>query len=189
METLCTLLVILAVLVGLTVGSTFARRQERLRLVAAQATGDEILTQAKTQAENIRKEAELKAKDEVFQKREELTREFEQERTKLHEQERRLEKREDALEQKHQLQVKKDRVLEHGQRKLAERREQVEKRGQELEVLVKTQTQKLHEISTLNREQAEALLLERLGREMADEVAARIQKHEEALRATCEERA
>jgi ribonuclease Y len=188
-ETLCVVLVCLAALVGLLAGYGFARYQDRLRLTSARAAGDEIISQAKVQAENLRKEAELKAKDEVFQKREELNREIEQERHKLHEQERRLEKREDTLEQKHQLQVKKERALEHGQRKLVERKEVVEKRTVELEGLVKTQTQKLHEISMFNREQAEALLLERLEKELADEIAHRIQKHEENLKATCEEKA
>jgi ribonuclease Y len=188
-ETLCVVLACLTALVGVFAGIGIARYQDRLRLTSARAAGDEIISQAKAQAENLRKEAELKAKDEIFQKRDELNRELEQERNKLHDQERRLEKREDTLEQKHQLQVKKERALEHGQRKLTERKEQVEKRTAELEVLVKTQTQKLHEISTLNREQAETLLLERLEKELADEIAIRIQKHEEGLKATCEEKA
>jgi ribonuclease Y len=190
METpLCVVLVCLAALVGLMAGYGVARWQDRLRLASARTTGDEIIAQAKAQAENLRKEAELKAKDELFQKREELNRENELERGKLHEQERRLEKREDVLEQKHQVQLKKERVLENSQRKLAERRDVVEKRSLELETLLKTQTQKLHEISNLNREQAELLLLERLNHELSGEIAARIQKHEEALRVTCEEKA
>ena len=66
-------------------------------------------------------------------------------------------KREDTLEQKHQLQVKKERTLEHTQRKLADRRGEVDKRGQELEVLIGQETAKLHEISGLNREQGEKM--------------------------------
>ncbi len=58
-----------------------------------------------------------------------------------------------------------------------------------MEQLVKLQTQKLHEISGLSREQGEALLLERLERELADVVAGRLQKHEENLRQCCEEKA
>src|SRR5262249_31392645 len=64
-----------------------------------------------------------------------------------------------------------------------------EKRSQELETLIQQQTQKLHEISTLNREQAEKLLLERLEKELADEVAGRLQRHEERIRAASEEKA
>ena len=51
------------------------------------------------------------------------------------------------------------------------------------------QAQKLHQISGLSREDAEKLLLERLDRELADEVAARIHKHEEQLKTITEEKA
>jgi ribonuclease Y len=80
-------------------------------------------------------------------------------------------------------------VLEHSQRKLAERREHVEKRGRELEGLIAQQQEKLHEITGLSREQAEKMLMERLESALSEEVAARIQKHEEHLRVTCEEKA
>src|SRR4051812_38050472 len=112
----CVVLVCLAALVGLLAGYGVARWQDRVRLTSAHKSADEIIVQAKAQAENLRKEAELKAKDELFQKRDELNREFEQERNKQHEQERRLEKREDVLEQKHQSLVKKERILESAQR-------------------------------------------------------------------------
>jgi ribonuclease Y len=185
--------IILAALLGLVLGGLavykIVRRQDRISLSSAQRQSEEIVAQARKEADNIRLEAELKAKEELFKKREAFTREVEQSRQELREQERRLEKREDNLEQKHQSQLKKERAIQHGERKLQERREQLEKRGEDLEAQIQQQTQKLHEISNLNREQAERLLLERIDRELADEVATRIQKQEEQLRGVAEERA
>jgi ribonuclease Y len=185
----CYLFIGLAALLGLFAGFAGARYQDRRRLTSAQSRVVEINAQAHREAETIRKEAELRAKDELFQKREEFNRESEKVRNELREQERRLEKREDSIEQKHQLQVKKERSLEHGQRKLHERRDQVEKRGQELESLIQQEVQKLNEISGLDRNQAEQLLMERLEKELIDEVAARIQQNEEKIRAQSEEKA
>jgi len=189
----CVVWICLAALVGLGSGAyagfRLVRRQDRLNLTSAQHRAAEVITQATKEAANYRKEAELKAKDELFKKREEFNRELEQARGEIRDQERRLEKREDSLEQKHQVQVKKERILQHGERKLHERREQLDARVQEAETLVQAQTQKLHEISGLNREEGEKLLLERLDRELADEIAARIQKHEETLRAGAERKA
>lgn len=185
----CVVLVCLAALVGLLLGYVAARYQDRHNLHSAQTKAADIIDQAQKQAENFRKEAELKSKDELFQKREEFNREVEKSKNELREQERRLEKREDTLDQKHQLQVKKERTLEHTQRKLHERKETLEKRSQDMEKIIEDQTQKLHEISGLNREQAEKLLLERLDNELSGEVASRIQKHEEQLRSVCEEKA
>jgi ribonuclease Y len=189
MEPLAWSLIGAAALVGLLAGYGVARLLDRSRLSSAQARVAEITTQARKEADNILKESELKAKDELFRKREEFNRELEQGRAELREHERRLEKREDSLDQKHQSQLKKERSLEHGQKKLAERKEHVEKRSQELDTLIKEGTDRLHHISTLNREQAETMLLQRLEQELSHEVANRIQKHEERLRLVAEEKA
>jgi ribonuclease Y len=185
--------ILLAALLGLGVGGfagyKIVRRQDRISLTSAQIKSTEMIAQARKEAENIVKEAELKAKDEIFRKREEFNHEVEKGRGELRDQERRLEKREDLLEQKHQAQLKKERSLQHTEKRLHERREAAEKRQQELDGLIQSQTQKLHEISGLNRDQAEKLLLERLDRELADEIAARIQKQEDQLRAALEEKA
>lgn len=165
------------------------RRQDRTNLASSQNRALEVETQARKNADNILKEAELKTKDEFFRKREEFNREAEQAKNQQREIERTLEKREDSLEQKHQIQLKKERNLQHLDKKLHERKEALDKRLLEVEDLVKAQTQKLHEISTLSREQAETLLLERLDRALAEETARRIQKHEEEIRLTSEEKA
>ncbi|MCI0379153.1 MAG: ribonuclease Y [Gemmataceae bacterium] len=187
------LLIGLAALLGLALGAGAAyvlvRRVDRHNLNSAAARAKEMVAQAQKSAENLSKDAELRAKDELFKKREEFNREVEQTRSEQREQERRLEKKEDALEQRHQSQQKKDRVLQHTEKKLHERREILEKRLQDAELLVAQQTQKLHEISGLTREQGEKTLLDRLDKELADEVAVRIQKHEEALKASAEEKA
>src|SRR5262249_28856152 len=97
---------ILAALVGLVVGGVagylFVRRQDRISLNSARNKSNDIIAQARKEAENTVKEAELKAKDELFKKREDFNREVEKGRGELRDQERRLEKREDLLEQKHQ---------------------------------------------------------------------------------------
>ncbi|MCC6418550.1 MAG: ribonuclease Y [Gemmataceae bacterium] len=188
----CVVWICLAALVGLGIGAwasyKIVRHQDRLNLNSAQYRAAEVVEQAKKDAENIRKEAELRAKDELFQKREEFNREAEQTRAELREQERRLDKREDSLEQKHQTQVKKERVLQNTERKLQERRENLDQRLKDAETLLQQQSDKLHEISGLNRQEAEQMLLERLDRELANEVATRIQRHEEALRQAGEQK-
>jgi ribonuclease Y len=189
----CLPYVILALVLGVVAGGAgcyvWVRRQDRINLGSAESRARELLAQAEKNAENVVKEAELKAKDEIFRKREEFNREVEQFRNEQRDQERRVEKKEDALDQKHQVLVKKEKHLQVTERKLTERREALEKKLAELEEVTAQQTAKLHEISGLSRDQAEKVLLERLDRELADEAARRIQKHEEELRVSAEERA
>jgi ribonuclease Y len=185
----CVLICLLAALLGGGLGYGGARLYDRFRLNTIQMRASQITAQAERDAETIRKRAEVDAKDELFKKREQFNREMEQERSVLRETERRLDKREDSLDQKNQVLLKKERSVEISHRKLAERRSELEKRHQEAESLVQQQAQVLHDISHLSREQAERMLLERLDKELAAEIAARIQKHEEVLRSTCEEKA
>ncbi|HYV34535.1 MAG TPA: ribonuclease Y [Gemmataceae bacterium] len=165
------------------------RRHDRRNLVSSQNRATEIVAQAAKESVNLRKEMELKAKDEVFQRREEFTRELDQTKNELREQERRLEKREDTLEQQHQAQLKKERLLQHNEKKLHERKEHLEAKLKEVDELKQLQTEKLHEISHLSRPEAEKLLLERIDKELAEEIAARIVKQEEMLHSTCETKA
>jgi ribonuclease Y len=174
--------------VGLILGYAVARVLDQFRLNSARLQVKEIGENARREAENLLKDSELTAKDELFRKREEFNRELEVGRGKMREQERRLEKREDSLEQREKEHVKKERAHEQHERKLKERKHELEKRHEELDALKNDQLQRLLEISGLNRDEAEQRLLKRLETDLSVVLATRIQKHEEAVQAACEER-
>src|SRR6185437_4074293 len=182
------LLSCLAVVIGLALGYAGARLLDRSRLMGIRTQAEAIAKSAREEAEKIKKEAELKARDDLYQQREEFKRETEQARGELREQERRLARREDGLEEKNKDLQKRERNLDHLKTKLSERKSEVEKRAREMEELIEQQARKLHDITGLTREQAEALLMERLGRELSEQIAGRLQKHEELLRQASEEK-
>jgi ribonuclease Y len=185
----CVALSSLAALVGAGLGYAGARLLDRSRLKTVRSQAEAITTAAREEAEKVKRETELRAKDDLYQKREELTREAEQARNELREQERRLDKREDSLEEKNQSLLKKARSLESNQRKISERKAELEKRTEQVDLLIKQQTQKLHDITGLNRADAEVLLMQRLERELSESIASRLQRHEEQLRLSSEEKA
>jgi ribonuclease Y len=178
-----------ALLVGLVAGYGGARLLDRSRLKGVRSQAEALLQGARDEADTIRKEAELKARDDLYQQREQLQRETDQIRSELREQERRLDKREDSLEEKNQALQKKERSLDHLKTKLSDRRGEVEKRVQEVDALLQAQMHKLQEISKLNREQAHQLLLERVEKELSELLAQRIKRFEEQLKQSCEEKA
>src|SRR5260221_144179 len=135
------LCVSLAALLGLLLGFGGARLLDRARLKSVQAQVADIKSQAERDADNIRKRAEVDAKDEFFKKREDFNRETESARTELRDQERRLDKREDALEQKTEAVAKKEKALESNQRKLTERKAELDKRQEELDATLQKQAQ------------------------------------------------
>ena len=176
-------------LLGLVGGYTIARLLGGSSLRAVRLQAEQITVQAREEAQHLRKEAEIKVKEELFQKREDLERENDRLRSELRDQEKRLDKREDSLEEKSQSLLRKERTLENSQRKLSERRSELEKKTQEVDILLRHQTQKLHEISHLTRELAEQQLLRQLEKELSEVFAERLIKHEEQLKAECETRA
>jgi ribonucrease Y len=161
-----------------------ARFQDELRL--AEARGQELVEKARRDADQIVREAELRARDEAFHRREEVNRELETARNEVRELERRAERREDAAEQKQKDLARKERHQEAIQKKLAERKELLEKKSKHLDDLIEQETKKLHEITGLSRESAERMLLDRLERELAEELAAKIRQQEERLRQQAE---
>ena len=145
----------------------------------AERLAERLAEQAKRDAERIVKDGELRAKDEAFRKREEVTRELEKTRTELREQERRLEKREDAVEDQLRKLAEKEKQLDAAVKKAAEQREALEKRAKDLDAVIEQETKALHTITGLSRTDAEKMLLDRLEKDLADEVAARIRKANE----------
>lgn len=139
----------------------------------------QMLDQARFDAERIVKDGELRAKDEAFRKREEVTRDMEKARGELRETERRLEKREDALEVQQRELAAQKKAAEAAQKKAAEQREVLEKKAADLDAVVAQQTKVLQTLAGLSREEATKLLLDNLEKELADEVAARIRRANE----------
>lgn len=191
-DAICVVWICLAALVGLGVGIgvtlAIVRRQNRQNLSSAQNRAEEILTNARKEAENVLKESELKAKDEVYQQREKFNKEAESTRTELRDQERRIEKREDALDSRQAEMLNREKSLQKMEQKLQSKKDDLETQLLEVDDLIQKQMDKLHEIAHLDQQQAEAILLEQLEANLSEDIANRIQRHEDYLQRYCEER-
>ena len=143
---------------------------DRLIKGGAYKTRDEIVQQAQRDAENLRKDQELKIKEDMLRRREELESKLEESRNQLRGRERELDK-----QQAHQ--------------KLADRTKAMESKETELNRLLKDEQEVLYKISELTREQATEQLLKRLDRELSDQTGAMILKHEAEIKLDCERKA
>jgi ribonuclease Y len=176
---------LVAALIGIAVGVLF----DRLRRGAAFQRRDEIIQQAKTDAENIRKTEELSAKEALLKRREELEADLSKARDELRDQERRLDKREVLQDEQHQDYLKKERMLELTQNKLADRQKAIEAREKELERVLADEQEQLYKISELSKDRATEMLLERLDRQLSNETGGLILKHQESLKEECDRQA
>jgi len=175
-----------------------AQMKEAVRMAEAQAkelvrqaeikTRD-TLEQARRDADRIVKEGEFKLKDDAFRRREEITREFEKTRNDLKDLERRLEKREDTLDGQQKELTEKKKTLEAQVKRATDQKELFDMKTKDLEAVIEQETKALQKISGLSREQAETMVLERLERDLADEVAARIRRSNETYQQHAEAKA
>jgi ribonuclease Y len=174
-------------------GVAYARRPlPQADPAVLQRTQDEVerlRSQAQSDVERIRKEAELRARDEAVRLREDVARELEAARGELREQERRVQMRDDAHAEKLRELAKKERHTTNLQRKLHEQRDELNRRQKLLEDEEKQVAERLLEIAGLSREQAETVLFERLERELANELAVRASRLAERTRLQAEEKA
>ena len=140
-----------------------------LQKVFTKAKGEKLvkgletqIEEARREAENIIKSAQLEASEEIVKKRDEFTAEVNQARTELRDAERRLTKREDSLDrQTDQLQQRENAV--RNQRDEVQRKIQsLDAKDKQVSLLMAQQKNQLLKITNMSVEDAKQLLLQRL---------------------------
>jgi ribonuclease Y len=173
--------------VGLVVGGGLGFFFERLKRGSAYQDRDQIIEQAKRDAENVRKDEELKTREELLKRREELEESLNAIKDKLHQRERGLDKREGSLDDRDEEFQKREKMVESQQTKLSSRAKAMEVKDKELDRVLEREQDQLYKISEMKPEQAKELLLERLDRTLKDETGGLIIKYEAQLKERQEE--
>ena len=176
-------------LFGVFIGLTVLNLLTRLGVRKTREEAAEILATARSQGDTIRKEADLRAKEDVILRREQMEREVDAAREAQREHDRRLEKRNDLLDQKLELINKKEREFDSVQRFLADRQEEIDRRANELKTLLSQERETLQRIAGLGPEEARNLLLDRLDSELKHEAGGVILRHDQMLKETCAQKA
>ena len=179
---------IIAAVVGV-VGAVLGFFFDRLRKSSTYQTRDEILEQAERDADNHRRDQEIKIKEKMLKRREEQEQKLETLRDKVRDRERAVDKREAQLEEQQNGITKKEQMLQSTQLKLTERQKATDIKQKELDRLLKEEQEELFKISGLGKDEASEKLLSRIERELADEVGALIMKHEDEVKGECEKQA
>jgi ribonuclease Y len=177
------------IVLGALAGAGGVLAYARVRANAARGLAEEILADARREAETIKKEADLRSKEEALRRREAIDAEVEEARRELREHERRLEKRSDLLDQKLEHINKKEREFESVQRFLAEQQDELTRRNAEVRQVLAEQREVLHRQAQLGPEEARAVLLRRVEDDLRHEIGGLILRHEQSLRETAQQKA
>ncbi|UYM82135.1 ribonuclease Y [Heyndrickxia coagulans] len=179
MESLIWIISLLLVLiVGVVVGYFIRRSIYEAKIAGAKNAADQIVDEAKREADRLKKEALLEAKDENHKLRTDMERELRERRNELQRQENRLLQKEENLDRKDESLDKRESMLKKKEDSLNLRQQHIEEMESKLEEMVNEQESELERISGLNREQAKAIIIEKLENELSHDIAVKVKEAE-----------
>jgi len=177
---------VISALIAATFTFIVVKFLDRLRKKDAETEAHNIIERAQREIVDRKREAELEIKERALQEKTRTEEELSRARDELRERERLLDKRQEAIESQGDDLRKQERIVEGTQRRLAERLEDTNRRNEELSKLLDLQRQTLHDLSGLNREEAENRLLTMLDQELTQETGAIILQHEKRMSERCD---
>jgi len=157
--------VALSILLGLLFGSLFYKRKQKKRKKEDEERSRLILKEAELQAENIKKDRILEAKEKFLKMKQEFEEEANRKKNQIIANEQKIKQREAQLAKEHETLKRKEADLDEERQSLAQQHELVKKRKEELDRFNAQKVAVLENISKLTAEQAREQLVESLKEE------------------------
>ena len=158
------------------------KNASKTKVALMESEAKNILDNSKKEAESIKKEAIIEAKEEVHKLRNDFDRESRERRNEIQRLERRIIQREEVLD-------KKNDVLERKEESLNKKAQDVEELECKAKELYEEQRNELEKISGLSSEEARAILLEEVQKEIKHETAMMIKEIESKAKEEADKRA
>jgi ribonuclease Y len=165
-------------LLGFYLRKTFGEKQ----LDAARSSAGRIVADAEKQAETLRKEAVLEAKDEVFKIRADAEADAKERRKELTALETRLMQREESMERRAES-------LDKREHQLSSMQGQLDKRDKDLEDAIAEEKARLESLAGMTSDEAKQVLLKRIEEDVKHDAAAMIRDVENRAREEADKKA
>ena len=151
----------------------------KTKLKSAEEKARKTLEAASIDADKIRREAELQAKDLQLKIRTEFEAETKARRGELIALEKRLIQKEENMDRKMDILDRKETEIDRRDSALVEKEKHMGQRGKELDQMVQEEKEKLQKVSGMTRDEAKHVLLKRLDEEVKQEAAVMIKRSED----------
>ncbi len=185
--------IIISILLGLIVGAVvgyFVRKSiAEAKIAGATSAAEQILEDAKRDAEATKKEALLEAKDEIHKLRTDAEQEVRERRNELQKQENRLLQKEENLDRKDESLDKREVMLERKEGSLNDRQQHIEEMESKVDEIVRKQQTELERISSLTRDEARSIILEKVENELTHDIAIMIKESENRAKEEADKKA
>ncbi|KJU85828.1 ribonuclease [Candidatus Magnetobacterium bavaricum] len=184
--------VIISILIGGAMSAFFAlyfRQLYRKKEIELQGKQTETIREAEKEAEKIKKEALLEAKDTKYQVKAEAEKEIKEKRQEITHVEKRLRHKEELLDKKLDQFEKKDSEFSKREKEFGKKEQAQQDREKEYERLLQIETEKLEKISGITSEEAKSQLLKKVEDEVKLETGRLIKQIEQEAKEESEKRA
>jgi ribonucrease Y len=183
MPTAITIIVaIVAIGAGVALGFYLRKNFGEKQLENARESAGRIVADAEKQAETLRKEAVIEAKDEVFRLRAEAETDAKERRKEVTSLENRLLQREESIERRAES-------IDKREHQLSSQVGQVEKRAKDLEDAIAEEKARLETLAGMTADEAKQVLLKRVEEDVKHDAAAMIREVESHAREEADKRA
>ncbi|MFI8686199.1 ribonuclease Y [Rossellomorea sp. NPDC077527] len=178
MQPITIIFILLGLIVGVVVGYLIRKSIAEAKIAGAKGSAEQILEDAKREADALKKEALLEAKDENHKLRTEMENDLRDRRNELQKQENRLMQKEENLDRKDETLDKREALLERKEGTLNERQQHIEEMESKVDEMVRSQQSELERISSLTRDEAKGIILDRVENELSHDIAIMVREHE-----------
>ncbi|MCK4738530.1 MAG: ribonuclease Y [Deltaproteobacteria bacterium] len=172
--------------VGIAIGYSVKKKMERSSVDGATKVASNLVSTAEKEAENIKREAVLQAKDTLYQGKQEFEKETGERKKEIQSQEKRLVQREEKLEKNYEVLERKDLDLSGREKTLGTKERDAEGRTRELDGLIEEEKRKLSDVAGLSAEEAKNLLVESIEDEAKLEAGIRLKRINDETEASAE---
>ncbi len=153
----------------------------RTNAVAASHRGSAIMDDARKQAEAIKHEADVSAREEILKARERAEKEQETKRQSIIALEDRVVAREKDISRKLELLEAKDRTLTEKLDKAEQQNEELKTQQKTLKDLIEAENRKVQEVASLSKEDARKLIMDQMEKELEGEISGLIRHQQKEI--------
>ena len=180
------LAIVVALVVGVAVGYVFKQRLSRKRLESSENLSARIIDEAKKEAETIKKEAVLQAKENLLKVKTEFERDSRDRKGELDVLERRLRSKEENLDRRTDLLSQKEVAIENREKTLLQKESQLNEKHDRASRILEEQQRKLEQIGGITSDEAKNFLIQSMEAAAKRDAALMIRRIDEDARRTAE---
>ena len=173
---------LIAIIAGAVIGIIVRKKMLENKLDSAEDYSRKLILEASKQAETIRKEAQLQAKDKLYQMKLDFEDETKSRKKELQNQERRLFQKEETLEKRIEQLEQREGLIVKEEAALANRDNALKKKEGEFDKLIEEERQKLERIAGISVNEAKEMLVSSMESEARHEASKLIKKIEAETR-------